>query len=102
MINRNQFIRILLSTAVIAVLAFAGLSSVQAQDGPPPLFGEAGVVKPETDGIRGAFIAQERYLLVNVDMLFDVDGRPLSGENLPRIALNLFSLIIRGRLRLPH
>ncbi|MRR32520.1 hypothetical protein EG834_19835, partial [bacterium] len=78
MIIKNQFIRILLGASVIAVLAFAGLSSVQAQDGPPPLFGEAGDMKPQTDGIKGQFIARQRYLLVNVDTLFDAEGNQLS------------------------
>lgn len=87
---RKQTLKTLLAVVVIAALAFGSFSAAQAQGGPPPMFGDAGVIPPFADGTGAAHVARARYVHVNFDMLFAANGQPLGKARLPEVLLNLF------------
>lgn len=90
MFFKNQIWKTMLALVLIATLMSGSLSAVQAQGGPPPMFGDAGEVPLSAGGPGEAHIAQERLVFVNVGMLFAPNGRALGKKSLPEISLNLF------------
>jgi hypothetical protein len=90
MFVKNRIAKTLLALILVATLVSGSLSVVEAQGGPPSLFGDAGDVPPSARGTNEAFIADARFVTVNVGMLFAPNGKALGKTRLPEISLNLF------------
>lgn len=90
MFAQNRTMKIVLALILVATLVFGSLSVAEAQGGPPALFGDAGDVPPSARGTNEAFIADARFVTVNVGMLFAPNGKALGKTRLPEITLNIF------------
>lgn len=90
MFINNRAFRSIVAMLMIVALAFGSLSYAGAQGGTTSLFEDAGDVTLSAAGPLEAQIARERFVTVNVGMLFDASGNQLGKESLPEITLNLF------------
>lgn len=89
MFAKNRIVKTALALFFVAILVLGSMSVAKAQ-GAPPLFGEAGDVPPSASGPNEAFVANARFVTVNVGMLFAPNGKALGKTKLPEITLNLF------------
>ena len=90
MFAKDRMMKTILALILVATLVFGSLSIAEAQGGPPPLLGGAGDVPPSARGTNEAFVAEARFVTVNVGMLFAPNGKALGKARLPEISLNLF------------
>lgn len=90
MFTKNRISKTVLALVLVATLMAASLSTAQAQDGPPPMFGDAGDAHPAYGASNEAHVARVRFIYVNLGTLFTANGRQLGKASLPEVSLNLF------------
>lgn len=90
MFNNNHVVRSMFALLLVVALAFGSLSYVEAQDGPPALFGETGDAPSSASGPAEPQVMRERFVTVDTTTLFDSAGNQLGRDALPQITLNLF------------
>ena len=76
---------------ILLVSAFSGsLPTASAKDGADELFSDALRGTPQLDLSGEAYVSRSRFVSVNLDLLLDENGKALSADQLPQVALNIF------------